>query len=41
MSWHPDYADGPADRILRELRTKQINAAWDIIRSSIRDRQQS
>jgi hypothetical protein len=32
LSWHPDYATSSADRALRELRTKQINAAWDIIR---------
>jgi curved DNA-binding protein CbpA len=32
LSWHPDYASGAADREVRELRTKQINAAWDIIK---------
>jgi hypothetical protein len=31
LSWHPDYAKSPQDRELRELRMKQINAAWDII----------
>jgi DnaJ-class molecular chaperone len=31
LSWHPDLAQDEADRQLRELRTKQINAAWDII----------
>jgi hypothetical protein len=31
LSWHPDHADGPADLKIRELRLKQINAAWDII----------
>lgn len=31
LSWHPDYATTPHDRELRELRMKQINAAWDII----------
>lgn len=31
MSWHPDYAENEADRTVRELRMKQINAAWDII----------
>ncbi len=31
QSWHPDLARDEADRALRELRTKQINAAWDII----------
>lgn len=31
LSWHPDYAKDPQDRELRELRMKQINAAWEII----------
>lgn len=31
MSWHPDAATNDEDRTLRELRIKQINAAWDII----------
>lgn len=31
LSWHPDYASGPQDRELRELRMKQINAAWEIL----------
>lgn len=31
LSWHPDLAQDEADRRLREFRTKQINAAWDII----------
>jgi hypothetical protein len=31
MSWHPDRATDDADRATRELRLKQINAAWDII----------
>jgi hypothetical protein len=31
QSWHPDLARDEADRALRELRIKQINAAWDII----------
>jgi hypothetical protein len=31
LSWHPDHASGPADRQVRELRLKQINAAWEII----------
>jgi hypothetical protein len=31
LSWHPDYAKGPADQQIRELRLKQINAAWEII----------
>jgi hypothetical protein len=30
-SWHPDLASGGPDRRLRELRMKQINAAWEII----------
>ncbi len=33
QSWHPDRASDPSDRELRELRLKQINAAWDIIAS--------
>lgn len=31
LSWHPDYAKTPQDKELRELRMKQINAAWEII----------
>jgi hypothetical protein len=31
MSWHPDYAVDQADREARELRLKQINAAWQIL----------
>jgi hypothetical protein len=31
MSWHPDLAKDETDRLLRELRSKQINAAWDIL----------
>jgi hypothetical protein len=31
LSWHPDHATGQADRQVRELRLKQINAAWEII----------
>ena len=31
LSWHPDHANGTADRQIRELRLKQINAAWEII----------
>ncbi len=31
LSWHPDHARDPEDRAMRELRLKQINAAWDII----------
>ena len=31
MSWHPDHAENETDREERELRLKQINAAWEII----------
>lgn len=31
MNWHPDHAQDEADRRVRELRLKQINAAWDIL----------
>ena len=31
MSWHPDGATTEEERQLRELRMKQINAAWDIV----------
>lgn len=31
LSWHPDQATDPEDRALRELRIKQINAAWELI----------
>lgn len=33
MNWHPDHAVDDADRIVREMRTKQINAAWDLLRA--------
>jgi hypothetical protein len=33
MSWHPDLAKDETDRALREQRSKQINAAWDILQS--------
>jgi hypothetical protein len=33
MSWHPDHARDEADRLYREQRIKQINAAWDILKS--------
>jgi hypothetical protein len=29
--WHPDFATDEEDRRLREIRIKQINAAWDLI----------
>ncbi|HEY1243512.1 MAG TPA: hypothetical protein VGF29_01645 [Hyphomicrobiaceae bacterium] len=32
QSWHPDLAKDDADRILRELRCRQINVAWDLLR---------
>jgi hypothetical protein len=31
LSWHPDHARDAEDRKMRELRLKQINAAWEII----------
>lgn len=33
LSWHPDLATDDADRAVRELRIRQINAAWDILSS--------
>jgi hypothetical protein len=33
MSWHPDHARDEADRLFRERRIKQINAAWDLLKS--------
>ncbi len=32
MSWHPDHARDEADRLYRERRIKQINAAWDLLK---------
>ncbi len=32
MSWHPDHARDEADRLHREQRIKQINAAWDLLK---------
>jgi hypothetical protein len=31
QSWHPDHAKDEADRVMRELRSKQINAAWELL----------
>ena len=33
MSWHPDHARDETDRLYRERRIKQINAAWDLLKS--------
>jgi len=33
QSWHPDHAKNETDRAVRELRSKQINAAWELLRS--------
>lgn len=33
MTWHPDFARDEDDRRVREARMKQINAAWDLIKS--------
>lgn len=33
MSWHPDFARDDADRHVREVRIKQINVAWDLIKN--------
>lgn len=33
MSWHPDHARDEADRRYREQRIKQINAAWDLLKT--------
>jgi hypothetical protein len=33
QSWHPDHAKDETDRAIRELRSKQINAAWELLRS--------
>jgi DnaJ-domain-containing protein 1 len=32
VSWHPDHARDEADRLYREQRLKQINAAWDLLK---------
>jgi hypothetical protein len=34
MSWHPDHARDEADRLYREVRIKQINAAWDLLKDA-------
>nr|WP_246317601.1 J domain-containing protein [Hyphomicrobium methylovorum] len=34
MSWHPDHAQNEPDRLYREQRIKQINAAWDILKGN-------
>jgi hypothetical protein len=33
MSWHPDHARDEADRRHRNQRIKQVNAAWDLLRT--------
>jgi hypothetical protein len=33
QTWHPDLARDDADRRAREARLKQINSAWDLVRS--------
>jgi hypothetical protein len=34
LSWHPDLAVDQSDRGIRELRLKQINAAWQLLGAS-------
>ncbi len=43
QAWHPDLALNERDRQLRETRMKQINGAWDLLRSgpSLAERIQS
>ncbi|MBO0742130.1 MAG: hypothetical protein J2P51_11970 [Hyphomicrobiaceae bacterium] len=36
LNWHPDHAKDDADRQVREIRLKQINAAWDILNGARR-----
>ncbi len=31
QNWHPDHASSEPDRVYRERRLQQINAAWDIV----------
>lgn len=38
QSWHPDHAQSLEERQLRELRMKQINAAWEIICGTLTSR---
>lgn len=33
MTWHPDFARDEEDMLTREARMKQINAAWDMIKT--------
>jgi preprotein translocase subunit Sec63 len=33
MSWHPDHARNEQDRHYREQRIKQVNAAWDLLKT--------
>jgi hypothetical protein len=34
MNWHPDLAQDDGDRLTREVRLKQINAAWEILQGA-------
>jgi DnaJ-domain-containing protein 1 len=35
MSWHPDHARDEPDRRYREQRIKQVNAAWDLLKTKL------
>jgi len=35
VNWHPDLAKSDDDRARREVRMKQVNAAWDLIREQV------